>query len=148
MIKVLLMFTLLLSACNFDLGNSSSQDQDNDIITIDNSDNSTGGVGDNPLCKGVQSIDGPGGFLWKPESDSTGTLVVLFPEEFTNQFLAVEAELLDGTIEEGVFDGFTNGDRQTWRFSKPGSEYSGRLLIDAGNQDCEYRVPDPSVRQD
>jgi hypothetical protein len=146
--RVLLIVLLMFVGCGVDIGNSSSQDEDNDITTIDNSDNSQGGDANGRLCKGVQSIDGTGGFLWKPASDTDGKLVVLFPEEFVDEFLSVSAELPDGGIEEGVYAGKTNGDRQTWKFSKPGGEYAGRLIVDAGTQECEWIVDDPSERQD
>ena len=139
---------LVLVGCGIDVGNSSSEDQDNDIITIDNSDNSNNGDSSDRLCKGTQRIDGPGGFLWKPSSESDENLVVLFPKEFVDDFLSVIAELPDGTFEEGVLSGDTNGDRQTWRFSMPGGEYTGRLLVDDSGQECEWVVDDPSERQD
>lgn len=137
---------ICLVACNLDLGNSSSSDQDNDITTIDNSQ--TAQEAEDALCKGVNSIDGPGGFLWKPQSEVDGNLVVLFPEKFVDEFLGVLAELKGGELDAGVFTGFSNELRQTWRFSKPGSAYAGRLLVDAGIQECEWIVNDPEKVQD
>lgn len=147
MIRVTLLVLLLLSACSLDVGNSSSEDEDNDITTIDNSDNSNSGRAD-VLCVGVGSVDGAGGFLWKPQSQKDGALVVLFPKEYDEEFLSVEAERLDGDFDAGTFDGFTNGARQTWRFPDVGSAYTGRLYVDAGNQECAWRVTDPAEIQD
>lgn len=77
--------------------------------------------------------DGPGGFLWKPVSESNGRLVVLFPPEFTgivqsgevhNRFPPKSSSLMD----TGNYGGVHNGGRAHFRFSKPGGAYGGNVF--------------------
>ena len=149
-IIVSLIVAICLLACDSSIGNSSKNSSDTNISNIDNSINNPENDspnGQNPNCSGINGIDGSGGFLWKPEGENTGNLVVLFPSEFTDRFLSVVATIA-GDFEEGTFTGFSNGDRQTWRFSKPGSAYDGKLIVDANNQECVWQVANPSDRQD
>lgn len=151
--RLLLSLLLLIPACDFSAVNKELSSQDNDITNIDNSinnsDESEPTFGSNPQCsQGTNSIDGPGGFLWKPESEGDGKLVLLFPTEFITQFLNVLMERVEGTFENATFTGFSNGARQTWRGQSTGIAYTGRVVVDAGNQECEWVVPDPTVRQD
>jgi len=153
----LLLLTLFCAfvnvGCDFSAGTRSSADEDNDVTNIDNSvtdtnsDNPT--FGNNPSCSnGTNTVDGPDGFLWKSQSESNGKLVVLFPAVFTTEFLKVLIERPAGTFESATFTGFSNGGRQTWRGSREGAAFTGRLVVDAGNQECEWLVSDPSIRQD
>lgn len=81
-----------------------------------------GGPG-NPGKPGVVR-DGPGGFLWKPVSDSTGKLAVLLPPQYAGVAQAAYLVGPDGErLEKGQDGGVGNGDRQHYRFSKPGGKY-------------------------
>lgn len=99
----------------------------------------------NPICNGNNSVNGTG-FLFKPVSASNGNLVVLFPTVFESEFLSVKIMRLDGTVEEGEFSGFNNGQRQHWRFSMPGEFYLGTITAESLNGECTWIVPDTSKR--
>lgn len=133
--------------------NDSNNIIDNSLnLTEDSEGNDPLGDSDdgfNPDCsENINGTDGVGGFLWKPESESDGNLVILFPAEYDVRFMAVSVFLPDGTVEDGEFRGFTNGDRQTWRFNRFGGEYTGRIIVDATSQECVFFVENPSERQD
>lgn len=137
------------NSLNLGGGKNGSPDDNSDFIVS----NQTGTKNDpfsgkNPNCLGTMSIDGEGGFLWKPVSESDGNLAILFPKEFKSRFFDVLVSKEDGDQESGSFVGFTNGERQTWRFEDAGHEYTGIVQVDAGSQTCEWIVPDPSERQD
>jgi hypothetical protein len=70
-----------------------------------------------------------GGFLWKPVSDVTGNLVVLFPSSSNPTRVNV-----NGENGQGV--GRTNGNRPTFRFSKPGCAYGNNIVIDTNEGVC------------
>lgn len=143
-----------------DIGNSSRSDSSSSISTIttntnieEGEDGIDGGGDDedgaNPDCSdGVNGVDGPGNFLWKSESETDGNLVILFPSEFDVVFLGVEVIDVDGNIEDGVFTGFSNGGRPTWRFNMSGDSYTGRITVDDVGQECEWFVEEPGERQD
>ena len=139
---------LLLASCagegSFDFSRT-----DTSTITINREpnegnpspDDSVNGSGSNPECLTVQDINE--GFLWKPESDSNGNLVVLFPKNFTEKFQSVS---VNGEL--GVFAAFANGNRQHWRFSKPGSNYEATAMVKAISMggECEWVIPNPAER--
>jgi hypothetical protein len=97
-------------------------------------------------------IDGTDGFLFKPESDGEGKLVVLLP---ANLAYSVESLILkdeDGNeIERGEPSGYANGGREHFRFDKAGDEYPDNLTVEITLSDGttkEYVIPDPSQRYD
>lgn len=105
--------------------------------------------GSNPDCSADPfGADGANGFLWKPVSDTRGSLVVLFPSDYDLQFERVIAVRLDGSLEQGVFSGFANGNRQHWRFTESGDQYTGELQIFDESQECLAIVSTPSERVD
>ena len=66
--------------------------------------------------KGGNPLPGaPAGFLWKPQSDSTGKLAVLYPSKL-GRGCTVNGE-------SGSDGGVGNGNRIHYRFSKPGGAY-------------------------
>jgi hypothetical protein len=162
----------IVAGCKF--GNKSSDSVDSsDHSTVDShNDNSVdnSGGGDNlnndfePVCsRTVNGIDGPGGFLWKAESDLDGNLAILFPSSFTTAFISVCVSTKDGVNECGVFNGFDENltddsavpdtgsalvRRQVWRFTMPGSEYIGVVKVDHTNELCIWVVSDTSTDQD
>ena len=90
------------------------------------------------------------GFLFKPESEKDGTLVILAPAAITG---LVESVLLKDesgqTIEEGTFSSVANGDREHFRFSKPGGEYPANLIVEILKKDGSKEIvtiADPSQR--
>jgi hypothetical protein len=97
-------------------------------------------------------LDGPEGFLFKPVSDTRGTLVVLLPKQMTGNIESVVLKALSGEeIERGLFSGVANGDREHFRFTKPGSQYPRDLVVEVKLKDGSYRtynIEDPSRRYD
>lgn len=156
---------LLCVGC--DVGNSSDSYADKSINDSNNDnsvDNSTGGgkdddnVDDESCLGKLNGVDGPGGFTWKPESDSTGSLVIFFPSDYTEPFESVMVTQLFGSPEFGIFDGFNAddafGERQIWRFNFPGSAYIGLIRVTIGSADsagggvCLWNVDNVSEVQD
>lgn len=74
---------------------------------------------------------GDAGFLFKPVSDSNGNLVVLLPSSMTGSITKLVLKEGDTVLEEGADGGVGNGDRQHYRFSKPGASYPAGLIIEA-----------------
>lgn len=72
-----------------------------------------------------------GGFLWKPTSDKNGDLVVLLPKKLTGRVEEVRVLSPDGkkTLGKGKYSGVGNGDREHFRFSKPGSGYPDGSIV-------------------
>jgi len=132
---------MLVGCGGVDIANKSGGNSivtDTDITYITNtSELADDKSGVNPSCVGAFGD----GFLWKPESDSDGSLVILFPSKYTVKF---ESVAVDG--EEGAFSAFANGDRQHWRFSKSGGEYTGSVVITDQGKSCEFVVINPSER--
>lgn len=97
-------------------------------------------------------LDGPEGFLFKPVSDTRGTLVVLLPKQMTGNIESMVLKALSGEeLERGVFSGVANGDREHFRFTKPGSQYPRDLVVEVKLRDGSYKtynIEDPSRRYD
>lgn len=84
-----------------------------------------------------QSVNGMQypGFLWKPESERNGNLVVLLPQELTGK--VTEAGIYsslppssENLIENGEFSGDRhNGGRAHFRFDKPGKKYPNNSYV-------------------
>jgi hypothetical protein len=62
------------------------------------------------------------GTVWKPASEKDGSLVVLLPRKFGKATVTVGGDV-------GVFAGFTNGNRGTYRFPKPGAGYGSSTSV-------------------
>jgi hypothetical protein len=141
---LLLALILVGSGCNVgDVGSSSKSDSDNtNTNVINNRPDGTGASND--ACDGVMSLDGAGGFLWKPVSESDNKPVVLFPKSFSVKFEQVISEGVNGDFYEGKFAGFQNDSRQHWRFEESAELHVGRIIAD----DCEWVFPEPTERQD
>ena len=110
-----------------------------------------------PVPTGAQpASDGGEGFLWKPESDSNGKLVVLLPSEFANAVDRVEIHSdLPPTsatkLAEGKFSSIGNGDRPHYRFDKEGGEYGDNVHVVVFNSDgttTTYDIDNGSERID
>jgi hypothetical protein len=104
-----------------------------------------------------QSMDGPGGFLWKPVSESDRNLVVLLPEALRGMINKVEihSSLPPSEITklaDGRFAGDTmNGDRPHFRFDRPGSAYGQDVHVVAYQDDgtmLSWNIRDGGSRQE
>lgn len=97
-------------------------------------------------------MDGAEGFLFKPISESNGNLVVLLPAALSKQIESVVLkDSEDNELEQGTATGIANGDREHFRFSKPGGEYPENLIVEAKLKDGSlktYKIADPSQRYD
>lgn len=82
-----------------------------------------------PAASGELGVTGEGGgFLWKPISESSGTLMVILPPQYTGGIGTVFVASRDGTVlEVGNFVGIYNGGRAHYRFSSPGSAYGSSV---------------------
>ena len=149
MIKYLVILVLLSGCLNTGDKKDENVNSHNVNSQNDNSDNSGGDAsdGDSPFCVGTYSNDGPGGFLWKPVSETDGNLAILFPEEY-KKFLSVRVtNATTGEIEDLVYSS-SDGGRQVWRASEPGEAYSGQVISDNGTSECTWVVSDPAIRND
>lgn len=131
-----MLFSTLIGCGGVDIGNSSKASEDDNSVDIDIAQGSDTGA----TC--------PASLLWKPISESDGKLVILFDEAFDEEFEAVTVTDLEGTEEQGVFSGFTNGNRQTWRFPKEGAQYTGVVEIQTEGESCTVVVSEPGERND
>tara|TARA_Y100000310_G_scaffold92371_1_gene90009 strand:- start:3597 stop:5321 length:1725 start_codon:yes stop_codon:yes gene_type:complete len=81
------------------------------------------------------------GTVWKPVSEKDGNLAVLLPRKFGQATVTVGGDV-------GVFAGFTNGNRGTYRFPKPGAGYGPSTSVSiAGTTTKIVTVPDPGIRK-
>ena len=72
------------------------------------------------------------GFLWKPVSDKDNRLAVLLPARLTGRVAAVAVISPDGkrTLQSAKYSGVGNGDREHYRFTKPGGQFpDGSILL-------------------
>jgi hypothetical protein len=98
----------------------------------------------NPVPPSAPSEGGDQRFLWKPQGESTGKLVVLLPARFTGK---VSGVTVNG--ESGNYGGVHNGGREHYRYSKPGSAYDAPATIRASLKDGgseTWSVPSPGTR--
>lgn len=92
-----------------------------------------------------------GGFLWKPISDKNGDLAVLLPKQYTGKIKQVRILNPEGTkaIAKGKYSGVGNGDREHFRFTKPGGGYpdGAIVLIEMENGAIRhFKIKDTSKR--
>ena len=104
-------------------------------FTEDGSGGGGGSGGGNGSDEYLNPRDGGWGFLWKPESDSNGRLVILFPPQFTGQLTSCDLVNSSGAvIETGQYAGSGNGQtpttpREHFRFSDPGGKYPVNVVV-------------------
>jgi len=75
-------------------------------------------------CNGPNAL-GEFGYVQKPNGDSDGNLVFLWPSSYQNILSAVIVKANGDVLERGTYVGRTNDDRPTVRFSMPGCGYTG-----------------------
>jgi len=106
---------------------------------------------------GAQQLDGAEGFLWKPESESDGKLVVLLPTTLKGLIERVEvhSELPPtdtSKLGSGRFTGDThNGGRPHYRFEKEGGEYGDNVELVVYKTDgstATWSISDGAARND
>ncbi len=96
--------------------------------------------------------DGPGGFLFKPVSESDGKLVVLLPKQLSGKVDSVVIRDAAGNvIDQGNAKGVANGGREHFRFDKPGNAYPKNVTVEVTMKDGTvktFQIADPSKRTD
>jgi hypothetical protein len=98
-------------------------------------------------------VDGPDGFLFKPVSSNEGTVAVLLPPAYAYNVSEVLLTDEDGNVlDRGVSTGYGDtGEREKFRFPKPGSEYPNNISVDVILTDGSVKsfpIEDPSQRYD
>lgn len=97
-------------------------------------------------------MDGPEEFVFKPESDSDGKLVVILPQFMTGGVEDILLKDEDGNIlERGRGTGVANGNREHFRFNKPGEQYPDNLTVEvrlSSGDIKSYTIPNPGERYD
>ncbi len=69
-------------------------------------------------------------FLWKPVSDSDGKLAILLPSSLDAQSVSVSGPNFNETVNAGGRQGGRgNGQREHFRFSKPGTDMQGPVQV-------------------
>lgn len=82
-----------------------------------------------------------GEFLWKPVSEKDGKLAILLPPNLTGKVARVKILDKDGTtlLGAGRYSGVGNGEREHFRFNKPGSKYPAGSIVDIVLKDGSHR---------
>lgn len=118
---------------------------------------SSGSGGGGSDMSGSQSLDGSGGFLWKPVSENDKKLVVLLPTELRGSIDRVEIHSSlppeeTTKLGSGRFTGDThNGERPHFRFDKPGADFGDDVYVVAFKDDgstVTWNIADGSARND
>jgi|GEM_PF-7082852 len=114
--------------------------------------NPTPTQGNGQTCQRYEGItDGPGNWLHKPVSESTGSVVNLFnPNSRPTRCNYLDSNF--NVFKSAYFSGDTNPDRPTWRPNGGGhcSSYPKPLIVScdiSGVNTC-FNIPDPCVRYD
>ncbi len=97
-------------------------------------------------------INAPAGFLWKPNSGSTGKLAILLPPGMSGRVSSLRVvSPTGGLIENGKGAGVGNGGREHFRFSKPGQDFPPGSKVEITlktGQTVSYTIPNPSIRNE
>lgn len=100
---------------------------------------------------GLDTIKPSDEFLWKPASEKDGNLVVLLPGKMSGKVKKVRVLSANGrkSLASGRYSGIGNGDREHYRFSKPGSRFPKNAIVEISLKDGTIRnftVKSPGVR--
>lgn len=93
------------------------------------------------------TLEPSGGFLWKPEAEKDGKLVILLPKSLKT-VESVRVLTPDGRAElaKGRFSGVANGDRAHFRFNQPGAAFPDNALVEIAQRDgASLRVAIPNT---
>lgn len=97
-------------------------------------------------------ISAPKGFLWKPNSDSTGKLAILLPPGMSGRVASLRVVGASGNvIENGKSAGIGNGGREHFRFDKSGQEFPPGSKVEITlktGQTVSYTVGNPAIRNE
>ena len=107
-----------------------------------NQDNDTG-TSTPPTTSSSYPDIGGHGILWKPVSESDGKLAVLLRRSYGNPTVKI-LDMQERPIDTGRFVYFSNPDRATYRFGRPGGSFPKPCLLQVGGR--TFRVPDGSRR--
>ncbi|MCB0328865.1 MAG: hypothetical protein KDD70_04360 [Bdellovibrionales bacterium] len=98
------------------------------------------------------SVDGADEFVFKPESESDGKLVILLPTEYSRRVADLLLKDENGNIiERGRGTGVANGNREHFRFERAGADYPENLVVEVrltSGELVQYEIADPSQRYD
>ena len=88
------------------------------------------------------------GQIWKPHSEGDGNLVVLLASGVPNIGVLV-VDPKGNAVEVGRYVGHTNGNRATYRFSRPGRRFGAPSILRVGTPSgTDYCIPNPAARFD
>lgn len=100
----------------------------------------------------TEKCDAPDGFLWKPESDSNGNLVILLPKSMAGKVKDVKVTTPDGqTLDQGATKGNFGDGRPIFRFNKPGGSFpNGSVVVItmADGSQQSVTIPNTSIRNE
>lgn len=106
-----------------------------------------------PVRRG-NALGNSSGFLWKPKSDKDGKLAILLPPHMTGKVADVAILSPDGmrTLQRGRYSGSGNGEREHFRFSKPGGDFpDGAIVViimkDGSRQHLEIKETSARVQK-
>ncbi len=134
---------------------------DGTVVAGDSSGGGPGGPGCNP-SPGTDTdfVDGGGGAVWKPESESTGNTVILLPSNpycglYLNDQLTLTVLGSDGSVVAGINSSHCNGandNRPHYFLNKGPGQLDDHAPITVkieynGTTECRV-VPDPHTRYD
>lgn len=111
--------------------------------------------GKNPSCTGGThpSTDH---LLYKPVSDTTGNVVLVFDSKYKQAFESVQIQLRDGSYTDAWWKGLelwgnpdSGGERQHWRTNVRASEVRNNalILIEDKSQKCRFALPGSSTKR-
>lgn len=93
-----------------------------------------------PAAPGVDARTIGGGFRYKPVSEGDHNLVILTPASWP------EDQVVTMNGERGRYVGRTNGNRPTYRFSKPGAAYGDNVALVIGGRQYVVRQGGADIR--
>lgn len=83
------------------------------------------------------------GILWKPVSDSNRNLAILLAKSYGRPAVKV-LDMQKNVIENGRFVYYSNPNRATYRFGRPGRSFPSPCLVQVGSK--IYKVDNPAKR--
>ncbi len=99
---------------------------------------------DTPPLVSTRKLAG-NGILWKPVSEKNGNLVVLTATSYGTPKVSI-LNSKGNRVETGDYQGHTNGNRATYRFSKTGGAYSKPSYLQVSS--TIFLVDDPRQRHE